>query len=269
MCSMSRAAALVFLACLSAAPAATADETRSAIAIRGKTFTLYWSGPAGGEPVVVLSGDGGWVHLGPQAADLLARRGYRVAGFDSKAYLSQFTERGKTLTEADVPRDLKIVIDAVSRDGRKPILVGVSLGAGLAVLAASDAAVKASIRGILGLGLGDENELGWRFRDTIIYLTKGMPNEPTFKVTDHVHKLTPLPLAAIHSTRDEFVPMHEITQVMAVAREPKRLWTVTASDHRFSDNQKDFQARLAEALAWIVEAAPPPPPAPSPRQRRR
>ncbi len=244
--------ALALLVVLLTLPGRVAASTaESAVAIRGKAFTLRWEGPPSGDPILVLSGDGGWVHLGPQAAQFLAGLGYRVAGFDTKDYLERFTEGRRTLTEADVPRDLKVVIEAVARDGCRPILVGVSEGAGLAVLAASHPDVKGSVRGVIGLGLGDLNELGWRLRDAIIYLTKGMPAEPTFRVTDHVASLAPLPLAAIASTRDEFVPAAEVLRVMAAAREPKRLWIVPASDHRFSDNQRELQARLVDAIAWV------------------
>jgi hypothetical protein len=38
---------------------------------------------------------------------------------------------------------------------------------------------------------------------------------------------------------------------MNLAGEPKRLWIVTASNHRFSDNQDEFDRRLLEALTWV------------------
>jgi type IV secretory pathway VirJ component len=41
--------------------------------------------------VVISSGDGGWLHLGPHVAEVLAASGYFVVGFDVKAYLSGFT----------------------------------------------------------------------------------------------------------------------------------------------------------------------------------
>ena len=45
-------------------------------AIRGKVMTLHLYGPSSGEPIIVASGDGGWIHLGPHAAEVLARAGY-------------------------------------------------------------------------------------------------------------------------------------------------------------------------------------------------
>ena len=43
--------------------------------------------------------------------------------------------------------------------------------------------------------------------------------------------------------------------MLARAQEPKRLWVVKASDHRFSDNLKEFDRRLLEAIAWINQNA--------------
>ena len=63
--------------------------------------------------------------------------------------------------------------------------------------------------------------------------------------------MAPVPLAALHSTHDEFVALPEIQRILAQAREPKRLWVIEAGDHRFSDNQPELQRRPMEAIAWI------------------
>jgi fermentation-respiration switch protein FrsA (DUF1100 family) len=235
-----------------AAPAAAPAQSRVPFSVRGAELRLYVYGPASGDPVVVSSGDGGWIHLGPRAAELIAASGYFVVGLDSKQYLEAFTSGRKTLDPRDEPADFAALCDFASRGkSAKAILVGVSEGAGLSVLAATDPRARERIRGVIGLGLPDINELGWRFRDSIIYLTKGIPNEPTFKVSDIIERVAPVPLAAIHSTNDEFVPLDQIRRVMDRAGEPKRLWVVKASNHRFSGNEKEFEARLLEALDWV------------------
>ncbi len=241
------------LACAAVAlVAAAADPGTATITIRGKVLMLRLSGPADGDPVIVSSGDGGWIHLAPHVADVLSGRGYFVVGFDSRAYLSAFTSGAVTLSPGDEPGDFLALCEfAGRRTGRKPILVGVSEGAGLSVLAATDPKTRERVAGVVGLGLPDLNELGWRWRDALIYITKGVPNEPTFSAAALVDRLSPVPLAAIHSTHDEFVPLAEAQKLVARAKEPKRLWIVKASDHRFSDNEKEFDARLVEALDWI------------------
>ena len=222
------------------------------ITLRGRPQMLYVYGPPAGDPIIVSSGDGGWIHLGPHVAQLLAARGFAVTGFDVKAYLASFTSGSTTLREADEPGDYRGLLKAAAGVGaKKPILIGVSEGAGLSVLAATDPHTKADIRGIVGVGLPDLNELGWRWTDAITYLTHRIPNEPTFSAAAIVSDVAPIPLAAIHSTHDEYVPLAEIERVLQHAAKPKRLWVVKASDHRFSDNLSEFDERVLEAIAWI------------------
>lgn len=51
------------------------------------------------------------------------------------------------------------------------------------------------------------------------------------------------------------VPLAEVERVLAVAQEPKKVWVVKAPDHRFSDNLKEFDRRLLEAIGWINQNA--------------
>jgi fermentation-respiration switch protein FrsA (DUF1100 family) len=145
-----------------------------------------------------------------------------------------------------------VLADFAARgSSRKPILIGVSEGAGLSVLAATDPETKGAIAGVIGLGLPDMNELSWHWKDDLIYITHSTPNEPIFSAAAVVGKVSPLPLAAIHSSHDEFVPLDELDKVFAAAKQPKRLWIVKASDHRFSDNLEEFDRRLLEAIDWL------------------
>ena len=204
--------------------------------------------------MVISSGDGGWIHLGPQVAEVLSAKGFFVVGFDARAYLESFTTAATTLRVEDEPGDYKALIDFAAREtGQKPILIGISEGAGLSVLAATDRVNKNAVAGVIALGLSDLTELGWRWRDMVIYLTHGNPREPAFSVRTVVDRISPVPLAVIHSTRDEYVPLGEMQQVLERAREPKRLWIVDAGNHRFSDNVAEFDRALFEAIAWITE----------------
>ena len=234
---------------LLATPARGADEK---FALRGKELTLHERGARGGRPALVASGDGGWVHLAPQLAEQLAGAGFFVVGLDSKQYLSAFTSGQKTLTPDDVKADFKALLEhTIQGSAHRPLLVGVSEGAGLLVLAGGDPAVQALAQGVIACGLGDKNELGWRFRDSIIYITKGVPNEPTFSVLEIVDRVSPLPLLVLQSTHDEFVPPQELRAIFDKAREPKRLRLIEAADHRISDNQQELRKQVLLGIAWI------------------
>jgi alpha-beta hydrolase superfamily lysophospholipase len=238
-------------------PSVLDAQTLEKFVLRGHALTLRLYGPRSGDPVVLASGDGGWIHLGPQVAKTLADRGYFVVGLDTRAYLSSFTSGKVALRPEDEPGDFRRLAEFASHgSGKKTLLVGVSEGAGLSVLAATDPSTKAVIKGVVGLGLPDQNELGWRWKDWAIYLTHGTPDEPMFSTVQVIARMAPVPLAAIHSTHDEYVPREEIQRVFQAAAEPKKLWIVNASNHRFSDNRAEFDQRLFDALAWIAEHQP-------------
>jgi dienelactone hydrolase len=252
MTARRRCAGLVasFIAAMTSANAAA--QTTDTIALRGHAQVLHLYGTHGAPPVVVSSGDGGWIHLGPHVAETLAAKGYFVVGFDVKAYLESFTSGASHLRPEDEPADYRVLADYASRGASEaPILIGVSEGGGLSVLAATDPQTRRAIAGVIGLGLPDVNELGWRWRDSMIYLTHGVPNEPTFSTEALIQRVSPAPVAVIHSTCDEFVPLAEAQRVLDAAREPKRLWIVKASDHRFSDNRPAFDQALLEAVVWV------------------
>jgi Bacterial virulence protein (VirJ) len=233
-------------------------QTTDAVVLRGHPQLVRLYGERGsGDPVIVSSGDGGWIHLGPHVAETLAAKGYFVVGFNVKAYLSSFTSSGEVLRVEDVPGDYRTLASYAARGSpTRPILIGVSEGAGLSVLAAADPDTQRRIGGVIALGLPDRNELGWRWQDSLIYVTHGVPNEPTFSAGAIVSKVTPIPLAAIHSTQDEFVPASEVRRLMEQASPPKRLWMVAASDHRFSGNVGEFDRRLIESLEWVRQNRP-------------
>ncbi len=243
--------ALIVLAAIGAWTPLTA-ETQTTIDLRGKSQSLHLYGRPGDTAVVLSSGDLGWAGLVVHVAEFLSAHGHYVIGFNSKAYLSSFTERSSTLNPADVPGDYRVLIDYARRGGSgRPILAGISEGAGLSVLAATDPSLKSSILGILGLGLPDQNELGWKWQDFTIWITKKVPDEPSFMVEDIIGKVTPVPLAEIHSTHDEFVSVDLAKSMFARAGEPKRMWIIEAANHRFSNNRDELDRRLIEALDWI------------------
>ncbi len=238
-----------------AAERAPAPRTES-FTIRGHAQTLQLYGQRGEPVAIVSSGDGGWVHLGPDVAAFLASQGYFVVGFDAKAYLSGFTTSTTTLTVEDVPRDDAALVDYAARGAAgRPLLVGVSEGAGLSLLAATAPDVQARVEGVIALGLPESNELGWRWRDSLIYVTKKVPNEPTFSAREWAGRVAPVPLAAIHSTHDEFVPLPQVEEILADAREPKWLWVVDSKNHRFSDNEPELQRSIKEAISWMQSAS--------------
>jgi hypothetical protein len=223
--------------------------TTRTIVLSGHEQKLHLYGPANGRPVLLSSGDGGWVHLAPHLADELAARGYLVIGMDAKSYLSS-ASGSQPLTPRDIARDYDTLLSTFAA-GRRAILAGVSEGAGLSVVAAADPHGQERIAGVITFGLGERNELAWHWKDALIYVTKRVPSEPTFNASDFLPRLAPVPLAFIRSTHDEFVPPAESDHLIATAASPARSWTIAAVDHRFSDNLADLDRATLQAFDWI------------------
>jgi hypothetical protein len=235
-----------------------AAAAQNVVTIRGKEQELQLYGTRGSPPILLSSGDLGWAGLVVHVAEHLSSAGYFVIGFNSRSYLSGFTSKSGTLTAQDVPKDYGVLVEFALKDSRvKPILAGVSEGAGLSVLAATRAEVKGNVLGVLALGLPNQNELGWKWQDATIWITKRAPDEPGFMVADIIANVSPLPLAEIHSTHDEFLPLDKAKAMFALAGEPKKMWTIEASNHRFGDNREELDRRILEALAWIKQRPSP------------
>jgi len=224
------------------------------LTIRGHQQPQHNYGVPGSPTVVLLSGDGGWIHVAPHLATVLAASGHYVVGVDSRAYLEGFTGQGDPLRAADVQRDFLNMIDYAGRSdpqARRPLIVGVSEGAGLAVIAAGSPAVQHAISGVISVGLPGQIELGWRWRDSIIYITHTAPNEPLVDTSTVIGLTGPVPLALLYSSHDEFISAAGQTSLAARAGEPSRRWTVAARDHRFSDNLAELDRRVRDAVDWI------------------
>lgn len=253
---MLRLSAIPLLLALSTLPG-TAGPAARTIVLHGRPQTLRLYGPSTSARVVVLaSGDGGWMHLAPHVAELFAAHGWFVIGLDSKAYLSG-NDRNPLQTR-DIVSDYRAILQSVDPSRSAPLLVGISEGAGFSVVAASDPDIQQRIGGVMVLGLANNNELAWHWRDAVIYVTKGVPDEPLFHAEDFLPHVSPIPLAWLRSAHDEYIPARESDHGFALARQPARQWTINAGDHRFSDNLQELDRRLLEALDWIAVSAGPP-----------
>lgn len=229
---------------------------KNSVPVRGVSQAVYYYPGGGGmeRPCVLFApGDGGWGGFAIPLAKQVAGWGYDLYGLDTKAYLVSFTGK-TTLKESDVMTDFRAVAEAV-RGKRRVALLGWSEGAGLMVLAAA-APSKEPYTGLITIGLGDKNVLGWRFADNLTYLTKKLPNEPTFSSLSYLSRIVPLPLVMLQSAKDEYVGLDEANRLFSAALEPKRFVLVEAQSHRFDGAQPEFFRQLRQALEWTTAARP-------------
>lgn len=227
--------------------------------VRGKTLTLALYRPSSAAPrgtILMGSGDVGWVGLAATMAEELSAQGYLVAGINVRQYLSSFTSGKSHLQASDVPGDYRAFRDTLKQRGalaRPVVLSGMSEGAALAVLAASDRKNHDWIDGVVTMGIPPTAELAWRWTDIGAWITKRDADEPSFAPKDVIANVSPVPLCMIQSTKDEYVPKAEYERLHALAREPKKLVLIDASNHRFTDKRPELRAAYAAGLAWVAQ----------------
>lgn len=246
----------IVFAVLAMPAAAQHDETvRLSLSDKPQTVHVYKTATPPRAVVLLSSGDLGWMGFVVDVAEFLQSRNIAVLGFNTRAYLSSFTGNKTALDPAQIPGHYETLSREAQRifgSSGQPVLVGISEGAGLSVVAATHDRRSEIFGGVIGLGLPATIELGWNaWKDWTIWITKGEPNQPHLTITPHVSRVSPLPLIFIQSRRDEFIPPEETSGLFAAALEPKRMYSIDAKNHRFSDRQTELRTSLLEALAWI------------------
>jgi pimeloyl-ACP methyl ester carboxylesterase len=243
-----------------AQPAAAAGYRTENLDIRSRSQTMYVYEPAGiPRPfqVIVISGDLGWVGLSVDVAEHLRDTGYRVIGFNARAYLSSFTGKNIRLDASDIPGDFKTIMNWAAREPTRPasfVMVGVSAGAGLAVLGMGQKNGDLRCRGIIALGLPARTALGWRWTDFPMWITKRDPNETMVETKGYLAALS-LPVAMIHSTHDEYDAIDHARALFAILPGPKEFLAIDAVNHRFSDKIPEVLAAVDKFLLWVEKTA--------------
>src|SRR5689334_840181 len=129
------------LLCALPAGAASSEGLDVTVRSRAVSLTIYKPKAASRGTVIMGSGDVGWVGLAVSMAEELSAQGYLVVGVNVRQYLAAFTAGKEHLQPGDVPGDYRLFADlAKQKFGAVPpfVVSGVSEGAALAVLAASD-----------------------------------------------------------------------------------------------------------------------------------
>ena len=248
--------ASILLALASTCWAQAPQPGKNKVMVRGQAQDVYFLPGAGAGPhrkVLFAPGDGGWGGFATTIGERLAAEGYDVYGLDTRHYLQSFTGSA-VLTPAQIGADLRALAQWAAPGSKERILlVGWSEGAGLGLAAASDPNNREIFAGMVSVGTTEFNILAWRWRDITAEITRSLPHEPTFKSVDYIGKVSPLPLAVIASTHDEFVTPEMTRTLYAAAGEPKRLVMIDADNHKYGGKSAEFFAALREDLLWIQQ----------------
>src|ERR1043165_2462054 len=211
---------------------------------------LYQQEHATNQPLVLFtSGDGGWSPFCADIAAHIASTGITVVGIDVKTYLVNFASPQKPLPIEDLTRDYDAIAkQAIAQPGvdqKTPlVLAGWSLGAGYAVIAATQPEFSLPVSRVLALRRPELGELAWRPADSIIYITHGTPHEKVFDIHPYLKSLKQTPIVFLNATSDKYAPFREAQSLYDAIPGAKHFYAVKASGHHFEGGEKEFYEDL-------------------------
>jgi pimeloyl-ACP methyl ester carboxylesterase len=217
-------------------------------------------GPATGLPVLFMSGDAPWFWLPPRLARRLASSGHLVVGLSGHDYLVAHAPHSRPLDRAAVQQDFALLAGyASSLDplGRKPVLLGWSLGAGYCLLAAASPEVARMCALVVAVSLADRNELAWRRLDAITWITGGDAWEPSFRVSDLAPSVREIPVVVIQGDRDRFAPVRKTRMLFELLGARKRMIELPREGHLFcgSRSRELLVESIEDGLGWAASGS--------------
>ena len=223
---------------------ATVDTIR----IAGQPLLVHRYAPAGESrcaPVLLLSGDGGWVLGVVQWAEALQAVGHEVVGLDAARLVKLVGAEGLAGLVTDWPELARLTRSP-------PVVLGYSRGATLGLVLASRAGSPPPVV-LLGVDLEDH------FDGPAVPagLSSGLRHGG-----DYVVDLRPLfvdsarttRVAIVHGMRDRVAPYDAVRPWFDRLSEPKRISILPHSGHGFGDSRTVLPA-IRESLDWAAGEA--------------
>ena len=244
-------------------------EFERTMTLYDQPLELHLARPAQLQPGMPLlfyaTGDGGWRGKDMDTFHRMTRWGYPVAGFSAPSYLSHLGFVSGTTTPARLARDYQRLIEFAKQTLNLPastrtVLVGVSRGAGLAVVAAGRPELNVELAGVLAVALTREEEYVRQYRVHPGRTPSDMPTRELveFQTYEYLDRLRALPLVVIQSTGDNYLPAASARKLFGPDTELRRLVAVQSKSHSFDGARDALYAQMADALTWMSTRSPSP-----------
>jgi hypothetical protein len=219
--------------------------------------------PPPGRPLLLFAtGDGGWRGVAVDAYRQMAEWGYPVAGFSAKDYLKHLGFVSGTTTPERLALDYRRLIifarAALNLPGdARTVLVGISRGAGLAVVAAGRPELRSELGGVLAVALTKEEEYVRHYKAKPGKTPADMPSRElvVFDTYASLEELQSLPLAVIQSTSDSYLNAQEARDRFGPDTDTRKLYAIQARNHNFGGGREALFARMTSALAWMASVS--------------
>jgi len=244
---------LALSACAAHPPPTVPDQF---VGLNGHSLRLHFerSDTVATRPLLVYAtGDGGMHRKDLDTYRHLAAFGDPIVGFDSRDYVKHLGKDTATTTPERLAADYSQIIakarQALGLDADcRVVLVGVSRGAGLAVVAAGR--LRDSLTGVVAVALTQEEEyVRW-------YRHLPLPHEPhpavMVDVYEYLAQLDHLPLAVVQSTHDKYLPAAKAREQFGPDTEYRWLQPIDASNHNFGGARSQMYDAIRAALNWVM-----------------
>ncbi|MEP7116085.1 MAG: AcvB/VirJ family lysyl-phosphatidylglycerol hydrolase [Acidobacteriota bacterium] len=264
-----RAGALLAAALLAQAACATLATTgtpsaaaRAAVFVQGRWLSLRVSLPTPLEPtrplVLYITGDGGWRGKDLDTFEHLCTWGYAVAGISAPDYLGRLNQGVDQIPPQELADDIAAMVGVARTslhvpDAAPVVLLGVSRGADLAVVAAARASLGGAIRGVLAVGLTAEEEfVRPQRRRRASAVAAGRSDDDVAMARPYVSlRRVAVPVSLIQSTHDEYVPADEARRLFGPDTAVRQLRAIESRNHSFSDARDDLYEAMKQSLQWV------------------
>jgi hypothetical protein len=199
------------------------------------------------ELLVYATGDGGWRGMDRDVYRQLESWGYAAIGFSAPEYLDHLPGADGTTTPARLASDFATIIEqgreAIDDTAsRRSVLVGVSRGADLAVVAAGQADLQPQLGGVVVMGLTREEEYVHGRHDPVGAL----------ELYAYLPSLGDVPLSVIQSTRDKYLPADEARVLFGQDMPYRTFHAIEARNHSFAGARPLLYSTLRASLAWVT-----------------
>jgi hypothetical protein len=227
-----------------------------ALSFDARPLTVHFAneGAAAGRPLLIyMTGDAGWVRKDLAVYREIVSWGYPVAGISAPEYLKHLHGKEATTPERVADDCLRIIAFAQARMHLEPgapvVLVGVSRGAGLMVVAAGQPVVSGRLGGVVAVALTKEEEsVRWLGHLPAI-------RRPAIPVIVELYEYLPLlgalPVAVVQSTRDSYLPADAAARLFGPDTESRRFRAIEARNHTFGGARREMYDELKASLEWI------------------
>lgn len=222
--------------------------------------------------IVYATGDRGWAGKDLDFYRHLVAWEYPVAGFDAHDYVKHLGPTATT-TPAGLAADYEAIIAAARdalgmRDTDPVVLVGVSRGADLSVVAAGTRQLRAHLSGVVAVALTREEEyvkwFGRRLRRAEAHAAtdaaRGTGDGTTRQMVqlyEYLPLLRELPITVIQSTNDNYLPASQARVLFGPDTASRHFVAVEARNHSFAGARDRLYQALRAALDRLSSAMRP------------